>query len=827
MLISRCRWSTACIGILLVCQVAQAVAPPVSDPDVIFLRSRGIAADTTRLLGFLRDRTPDDRDFTRIESLVQQLGASEFEQREDAGRRLVRLESRAVSVLKRGLQETDPEIRRRARNCLRAIEGRTSPDTVRAIMRVLRNRGEVAALGALLAYLPSTTDEEVIEEIYYALVEMTEQRVTEKVVGALSDKQWQGRAVAALAVGRNGDEKQRRSVKRLLADREPEVRLRAAQGLLAGQNVTGLLTLSALLEGTPLVVAWQAEELLRYAAGLSAPVEVIGLGNPGERKACRRAWEGWVRKHGAKVDLTRGLRFHYRPSLVLIFARESVEVEPGSAENKPGPETEEVQISVCGGDGSPRRLAFSRIEDGLGLIPKVNRRQIATTGRGSCLWFYQLGLLPDLLRNLKRYQDTPTRSLRSVARPGSRTRVMVDRSGGPGMPRLIEVDQQGKLVQEAICTKVAGAIVFCPLVRVGYPTRGTKVPDLATPDSRARLLRHPVVLVRRFAAETLYKLPRTAEVFREARRALEDPDAEVCRSATFLFVSGGQAARDCIPKIMPLLNDERKAMPAVSVLATCGEAGARALVVAFENREDPGARTRRLYALGGIARIAGEYPDLLARTIKAAARDPNPALRRTLARELAREREGTRRFLPEFLQLLAGRDERVINEALKSIHPRGPLAQAAIPTLIKLLQRDGTRDNSIYLLGGCGFGNDHVFRGLLKQTSTRSPSTQATLAIALGNLATRKNVKQILPVLKRYLREEHRQQAEKIMVQEATMEAVSEMGSLASPLVADLLALAKQRGAWKGCGRKVLQALKAIDAKAAESLQSWLESRRV
>jgi hypothetical protein len=63
--------------------------------------------------------TPDDS--TRIDQLIKQLGSEQFAEREAASRELAAYGESALSALRRASRSEDPEVRRRARELLRAI----------------------------------------------------------------------------------------------------------------------------------------------------------------------------------------------------------------------------------------------------------------------------------------------------------------------------------------------------------------------------------------------------------------------------------------------------------------------------------------------------------------------------------------------------------------------------------------------------------------------------------------------------------------------------------------------------------------------------------
>src|SRR5262249_14400318 len=108
--------------------------------------------------------------------------------------------------------------------------------------------------------------------------------------------------------------------------------------------------LVGLLGEASVEVAWQAEELLHYAAGDTAPTAVIGRNTEAERLACRAAWQGWWRQNGGTRGLSgvgHGMR---RPGLVLAY----------EASGREGSEGRSGRTWVFGCDGVPRYCLLDR-----------------------------------------------------------------------------------------------------------------------------------------------------------------------------------------------------------------------------------------------------------------------------------------------------------------------------------------------------------------------------------------------------------------------------------------------------------------------------------
>src|SRR5262249_19866067 len=154
-----------------------------------------------------------------------------------------------------------------------------------------------------LEYLPSAADDVVEDEVCttLALLGVQDGKVAAVLPPALEDKTAIRRAAAALVLGRSGTAEQRAAVRGLLDDADAGVRLRAAQGLLAGRDGRAVPALAALLSEGPPEVAARAEELLYCLAGAGAPRVALG-NNPAARKRCRAAWEQWWKLNEKRLD---------------------------------------------------------------------------------------------------------------------------------------------------------------------------------------------------------------------------------------------------------------------------------------------------------------------------------------------------------------------------------------------------------------------------------------------------------------------------------------------------------------------------------------------
>jgi HEAT repeat protein len=303
---------------------SSSAAPPATDqtddPDEQFLREAKLATDNASLIAFLIKRSDHDDDLLHLDRLIRQLGDPTPAKREEASQKLAAIGLAALPALRDALKNPDKEIARRAGTAIQEISKDTTWTLPSAAVRLLLRRQAPDTVEALLRYLPYVaTDEATDEEIWFGVYELAKRdpRILPLLTPALKDRLPARRALAACVMGRLGDGGQQELVRKLLTDVDAVVRLRAAQGLLAGKDKTGIPTLIELLDQPDVPLAWQAEELLRYAAGTDAPETIVGAGGK-ETKSCRKAWDDWRQRHEAKLDLAAIDAEPRRPGLTLL-----------------------------------------------------------------------------------------------------------------------------------------------------------------------------------------------------------------------------------------------------------------------------------------------------------------------------------------------------------------------------------------------------------------------------------------------------------------------------------------------------------------------------
>src|SRR5262249_10737746 len=138
-------------------------------------------------------------------------------------------------------------------------------------------------------------DEVVVEEVKAALasVAVRDGKPDPVLVRALQDSNSLRRATAAEALSRVPDAELRATLRKMLQDPKPAVRLRVALALArTGKDPKAVSTLVASLADVPLPQARLAEEYLLELASDQAPKVTLGADDASREKA-RDAWAAW------------------------------------------------------------------------------------------------------------------------------------------------------------------------------------------------------------------------------------------------------------------------------------------------------------------------------------------------------------------------------------------------------------------------------------------------------------------------------------------------------------------------------------------------------
>jgi hypothetical protein len=299
---TRC---VALISLLASPLFAASGAGTEPDSDEATLRAAHVSVQGRWLLELFRQRVPDAKTQARVQKWIEQLGSYSFPEREEASAQLEACGVAAIGLLRRAAHHRDLEIRKRARQALLVLEPKDlSAEVLMAALRLLAVRKPGGLTETLLDYAPHCDDNDVSEEVSRTLAAAARRdSETDLLVQALKDASPRKRAVAASALCRADGRARFPAVRRLLDDRNVEVRRRVALALLEARDKTAVPVLIDLLGRVSYAEAEPIESLLLQLAGDAPPKG--SLESEAERGKYRDAWAEWWKERGAKLDLAK------------------------------------------------------------------------------------------------------------------------------------------------------------------------------------------------------------------------------------------------------------------------------------------------------------------------------------------------------------------------------------------------------------------------------------------------------------------------------------------------------------------------------------------
>src|SRR5262249_22269176 len=220
--------------------------------------------DGASLVSFLRTRAEGEASPEKLNELVEALESRSVADRQKACGELVAIGSPAIPTLREAARRVDfPDSAAQARRCLKALEEEPGLLTIAAV-RILAARRPAGTAEALLAYLPHAENDAVAEELKNALggVAYDKGKADPAVLSALNDEHPLRRASAIVALCQSGIAEPRATLRKLLLDPAPSVRLRASLALAHASDAKAVSTLIALLPDLPTPQAQEVESFL-------------------------------------------------------------------------------------------------------------------------------------------------------------------------------------------------------------------------------------------------------------------------------------------------------------------------------------------------------------------------------------------------------------------------------------------------------------------------------------------------------------------------------------------------------------------------------------
>jgi HEAT repeat protein len=296
--------------------------------------------DPGHLLDDIRKRTPSVDLRRKGEVLIRQLGDNNFAVREKAEAQVRAMGAPALPLLRKAVKDPDLEVSRRARTCLADLERDKNLPLPQATPRLIALRKPEGAAEALLEFTPFADEETTQGDVQIALnaVSFRDGKPEPDVVRALSDALGARRAAAAEALCLGGDREHLPAIRKMLGDKDPAVRLKAALALAGAREREAVTTLINLIGELPTAQSAPAEEYLYRVAQDQAPTDLPPGDNGDNRKKRKAAWEKWWKANGDRVALVD--RYppnaveRYHGYILLVMPQNGVVTELG-ADRKP------------------------------------------------------------------------------------------------------------------------------------------------------------------------------------------------------------------------------------------------------------------------------------------------------------------------------------------------------------------------------------------------------------------------------------------------------------------------------------------------------------
>jgi HEAT repeat protein len=263
--------------------------------------------DGSVLLDEFHKRSLPDAEREKVQALLKDLAGDAAAAREKAEADLVNQGPVILPLLRQARKGSDARVAEAAGRCLQIVEKGTPLSPLpAAAARLLAVRKPAGAVEALLAYLPFIEDDTMMSETQAALssLALADGKLEPALLAALSDKLPLRRAVAAEVVCEVALPEHKSSVRPLLKDADPTVRMRAALAMAGAHDKEAVPTLIALLVDLPYDQASQVEDFLVLLAGDQAPPLSLAADDTARTKV-REAWTAWWRNHGDALDLSR------------------------------------------------------------------------------------------------------------------------------------------------------------------------------------------------------------------------------------------------------------------------------------------------------------------------------------------------------------------------------------------------------------------------------------------------------------------------------------------------------------------------------------------
>lgn len=311
--------ATLCAALTLATALAAQEQPPKDppptrakyDPHAETLRLAGLEPTQASLSKYLLSLIPNEENVRQQKKLVDNLGSASFAVREAAEASLATTPNPPLELLRVAAESRDPEVRFRARQVLKQVEGGASTATPHAVFGTIELHEMRGLAFPVMQYMPYWDDASRGYIARRALLATVTSDDVDLLRRALTKKPPQRRAAAVVALAKLLEDQAVGELVKALGDDAEEVRLTAAEALANLGQREALAALVELLASDNRRIRHSAGQVLQSFT--RAPLAFTAYDPPEKRAVAIEAWRAWVATNG------RDAKLHFPLAPVEVF----------------------------------------------------------------------------------------------------------------------------------------------------------------------------------------------------------------------------------------------------------------------------------------------------------------------------------------------------------------------------------------------------------------------------------------------------------------------------------------------------------------------------
>jgi hypothetical protein len=295
---------------LLICWWTFAAAPVSGEEtpsgEEVLLKEHGIEPTPKGVTAYLAGLVPDATLRAEIDALIGQLGSDDFRNRETASRKLAAIWG-ARDALQLATRSSDAEVSYRARTILGESD-RWRESVLLAALRYVRKEKPPGIVPYVVRMLPQCDQDYLRRAAVEALTATAGPSDLEALKGAVASNRLEVRLAGISALGRAVPDDAVVTLRPLLRDEAPAIRLATAEALIERLPRECLEMLPQLLECNELAIRTRSSRVLELVSGQQ--FGSVSDGSPQARAEIALKWRQWVDGPGRKAVLRVPLPTH-------------------------------------------------------------------------------------------------------------------------------------------------------------------------------------------------------------------------------------------------------------------------------------------------------------------------------------------------------------------------------------------------------------------------------------------------------------------------------------------------------------------------------------